>query len=58
MKEARKHETASRARRMMVMGRVAASHEPLLVKTGVSSWKAKRVPVGRRLAKLAVLVNA
>lgn len=38
-------------------GRVAESHEPLLVKTGVRSWKAKRVPVGRRLARLAVPVR-
>lgn len=45
------------ARRKIVMGRVTMSHEPLLVNTGVSSWKARRVPVGRRLAKLAVLVK-
>lgn len=32
------------------MGRVAESHEPLLVNIGVRSWRAKRVPVGRRLA--------
>lgn len=42
---------------MKVKGRVAASHVPLLVKTGVRSWKAKRVPVGRRLARWAVLVK-
>lgn len=41
----------------MVKGRVTASQVPLLVKTGVSSWIARRVPVGRRLAKLAVLVK-
>lgn len=37
--------------------RVAVSHAPLLVNIGVRSWKAKRVPVGRRLAKLAVVVS-
>lgn len=39
-------------------GRVAESHEPLLVNIGVKSWKAKSVPVGRSLARFAVLVNA
>lgn len=39
------------------MERVAASHEPLLVKVGTKSWKARRVPVGRRLAKFAVLAK-
>lgn len=57
VKLATKQETESRTRRMMVSGRVAESHEPLLVKTGIRSWKAKRVPVGRRLAKLAVPVR-
>lgn len=33
------------------------SQAPLLVKTGVRSWKARRVPVGSRFAKLAVLVR-
>ena len=33
------------------------SQVPLLVKTGVSIWKARRVPVGSRLAKVAVLVR-
>lgn len=41
---------------MTVMGRVAASHEPLLVNIGVRSWKARRVPVGRRLARLATVL--
>lgn len=40
------------------MARVAISHCPLLVKIGVSTWKAKRVPVGSKLAKLAVLAKA
>nr|GFB63666.1 protein DMP3-like [Tanacetum cinerariifolium] len=40
-----------------VNGRVAVSHEPLFVKIGVRSWKAKRVPVGRSLARFAVLVS-
>ena len=39
------------------MGRVAESHEPLLVNIGVRSWRAKRVLVGRRLASWAVLVR-
>lgn len=39
------------------MGPVAASHVPLLVKIGVRSWKARRVPVGRRLARFAVPVR-
>lgn len=38
-------------------GRVVESQELLLVKTGTSSWKAKTVPVGRRLAKCAMLVR-
>lgn len=41
-----------------VMARVAMSHWPLLVKIGVRSWKARSVPVGRRLAKWAVLARA
>ena len=57
MKEARKQERARKKRRMIVMGRVAESHDPLLVKVGTRSWKARRVPVGRRLAKFAVLVK-
>lgn len=52
-----KHERAKRRSRMRVMGRVAESQEPLLVKIGVRSWKARRVPVGRRLARFAVLVR-
>ena len=40
------------------MARVATSHCPLLVNTGVRSWKARRVPVGRRLARWAVLSKA
>ena len=40
-----------------VKTRVAYSHEPFVVKTGMSSWKAKRVPVGRRLAKFAADVR-
>ena len=39
------------------MGRVAESHMPFWVKTGMRSWKAMRVPVGKRLAKLAVVVK-
>ncbi|KAE9460304.1 hypothetical protein C3L33_07794, partial [Rhododendron williamsianum] len=39
------------------MGRVAESHAPPLVKVGVRSWRARRVPVGRRLARLAVPVS-
>lgn len=31
---------------------------PLLVKTGVSTWNARRVPVGSRFAKLIVPVSA
>ena len=58
VKEARKHERARSPRRMAVSGRVAASQPlPLLVKIGVRSWKARRVPVGRRLARLAVVVS-
>jgi hypothetical protein len=57
VKEARKQERARRTRRIRVIGRVAESQAPLLVKNGVRSWKAKRVPVGRRLARLAVLVR-
>lgn len=33
------------------------SHEPLVVKIGVRRLNAKRVPVGRRLAKCAVLAK-
>lgn len=40
---------------MSVSSRVVESHEPLDVKIGVRRWKAKRVPVGRRFAKCAVL---
>lgn len=58
VKHARKQERARITRRTAVMGRVAASQTPLLVKIGVRSWKAKRVPVGRRLARLPVLSNA
>ena len=57
MKEARKQERERRARRIKVIGRVAESQAPLLVNNGVRSWKARRVPVGRRLARLAVLVR-
>lgn len=57
MKDARKQETARRARRRKVNGCVAESQAPFFVKIGVRSWKAKRVPVGRRLARLAVLVR-
>lgn len=39
------------------MDRVTESQDPLLVKVGVRSWKAMRVPVGRRLARFAVLVR-
>lgn len=42
---------------MSVKGRVAASQDPLLVKMGVRSWNARRVPVGRRFARFAVLVR-
>lgn len=38
-------------------GRVTASQEPWLVKMGVTVWRAKRVPVGRRLASWAVLAS-
>ena len=34
---------------------MAESHTPLLVNVGVRNWKARMVPVGRRLARLAVL---
>lgn len=44
-------------RRAMVMGRVAESQAPPLVKVGVSRLRARRVPVGRRLARLAVPVS-
>lgn len=57
MKEPRKQETARRARRTEVMGAVAESQAPLLVNIGVRIWNAKRVPVGRRLARFAVLVR-
>lgn len=50
-------EAARRKRRRSVKGRVAASQEPLLVKIGVRSWNARRVPVGRRFARFAVLVR-
>jgi hypothetical protein len=39
------------------MGAVAESQAPLLVNIGVRIWNAKRVPVGRRLARFAVLVR-
>lgn len=58
VKEARKHERDSKSKRTRVMGRVALSHEPLLVKIGVRSWKAKSVPVGRSLARWAELSSA
>jgi hypothetical protein len=57
VKQARKQEVAKRRRRRRVRGRVAESHEPLLVKIGVRSWKARREPVGRRFANWAVLVK-
>lgn len=37
------------------MAVVVESQEPLLVKIGIRSWNAIRVPVGRRLAKWAEL---
>ena len=43
---------SSKVRRLVTLSQV-----PLLVKTGVSIWKARRVPVGSRLAKVAVLVR-
>lgn len=58
MKEARKQERARRPRRAVVKGPVAESHAPLLVKIGVRTCRARRVPVGRRLARLAVPVRA
>jgi len=39
------------------MGRVAESHAPFWVKIGMRSWNAKRVPVGRCLARFAVAVK-
>lgn len=57
VKQAMKQEKARIVRRMNVIGPVAESHEPLLVKIGVRIWKAKRVPVGRRFAKLAVVAK-
>ena len=56
MKEARKQD-AARMRRRRSVGRVAASQDPLLVKMGVRSWNARRVPVGRGFARFAVLVR-
>lgn len=44
-------------RRIAVSGRVTASHEPWFVKIGVTVWRAKRVPVGKRLANWAVLAS-
>lgn len=38
------------------MVRVAESHAPLLVNIGVRSWNASKVPVGRRLARLAAVL--
>lgn len=58
MKEARKQERARRPRRTVVKGPVAESHAPLLEKIGVRTCRARRVPVGRRLARLAVPVRA
>lgn len=57
VKHARKQERARRRRRMKVMGRVAESHAPFWVKMGMRSWNAKRVPEGKRLARLDVLSN-
>lgn len=56
--DARKQERHRTKSRTNVMGRVAMSHEPLLVKMGVRSWNASRVPVGRRLARWAELSRA
>ncbi|PON48772.1 hypothetical protein PanWU01x14_234750 [Parasponia andersonii] len=52
-----KQERERRTKRRKVNTRVTGSQDPLLVKTGVRSWKARRVPVGSRLAKLAVVVR-
>ncbi|GAB2229699.1 hypothetical protein Droror1_Dr00013951 [Drosera rotundifolia] len=41
----------------MVRRRVTLSQTPLLVKIGVRSWNANRVPVGSRLARWAVLAS-
>lgn len=57
VKEASKQDAARRRRRRSVKGPVAASQDPLLVKMGVRSWNARRVPVGRRFARFAVLVR-
>lgn len=57
VKDARKPEAARASRKSCVKHRVMESQLPLLEKTGMRSWKAKSVPVGRRLAKLAVLVK-
>lgn len=40
------------------MERIIESHAPFVVKIGVRIWNARRVPVGRRLAKWAVPDNA
>ncbi|KAH0470453.1 hypothetical protein IEQ34_000176 [Dendrobium chrysotoxum] len=58
VKQAAKAEAARRRSREMVMSRVVESQEPLWVKTGVRSWKARSVPVGRRLARWAVPARA
>lgn len=42
---------------MAVNERVVESHEPLFVKIGVRTWNTKRVPVGRSLARFAVLAS-
>ena len=55
VKQARKQERARMTKRTSVMGRVAESHVPFCVNTGMRSWKAMRVPVGKRLAKVAVV---
>ena len=57
VKQARKQERARMTKRTSVMGRVAESHVPFCVNTGMRSWKAMRVPVGKRLAKVAVVVK-
>lgn len=56
MKEAKKQEKARATRR--ATGFVVVSHKPPLVTIGVRIWKAKMVPVGRRLARFAELCRA
>ncbi|KAK3431359.1 hypothetical protein EUGRSUZ_E03237 [Eucalyptus grandis] len=57
VKERRKLDRPQRSTRPAVMARLAGSQWPWFENIGDRSWNARTVPVGKRLAKWAVLSN-